>query len=288
MNEKIAMLTFEQFWGRKNIGSSRIRGRWLIKYWDKLEKFKVGEKYDAVIFQKAYWVDYAKLYKGIKILDICDADFMDWHYRIKELVDECDAVVTSTPALAKEMQIFIKEKPVICIPDRIDLEAHQEKKEHKGNAKWAIWFGYSTNFYLLQGIERHLQKLGLGLIVISDKNYTITGNYKVELLNIRWNEETLNENLLKGDIVLNPFSSKARWRFKSNNKTLTSWALGLPVATTPEELERFMSEEERKKEAIVKQKEIKEKWDIKLSIPAYEILINHIKKNRNESISLSK
>ena len=282
------ILTFEQFWGRKNIGSSRIRGKWLIKYWDKLEKFKMGQKADFVIFQKAYWVEYAKLYKGIKILDICDPDFMDWHYRIKELVDECDAVVTSTPALAKEMQIFIKGKPVICIPDRIDLEEHQEKKEHKGDAEWVVWFGYSTNFYLLQGIESHLQKLGLSLIVISDKNYTSIGNYKVELLNIRWKEETLNENILKGDIILNPFSPKGRWRFKSNNKSLVAKALGMPVATTPEELRMFVNVDERKKAAKEGILEVASKWGVKQSIPEYEALINQIKKTRNASIPLSK
>lgn len=282
------LLSFEQMHGRKNIGSSRIRGKWLIKYWDKLEKFKIGKKSDFVIFQKAYWVEYAKLYKGIKILDICDPDFMDWHYRIKEQVDECDAIVTSTSALTEAMKIFIKNKPVICIPDRVDLEEHQEKKEHIGEAKWVVWFGYSTNFYLLQGIERHLQKLGLGLIVISNKSYNIIGNYKVKLLNIKWKEETLNENLLKGDIVLNPFSPRARWKFKSNNKTLTSWALGMPVATTPEELKKFMNEEERKKEAIIRLKEVKEKWDIKLSIPEYEDLISQIKKNKDAtSVPLS-
>ena len=71
--KKGAILTFEQFHGRKNLGSSRIRGHWLIDNWDEVELFKQGKKYDFVIYQKAYFIEHAKIFKGIKILDLCVA-----------------------------------------------------------------------------------------------------------------------------------------------------------------------------------------------------------------------
>lgn len=288
----IAFFLFEQMHGRRNIGSSRIRGRWLVKYWDEAEVLKMGKSYKAVIFQKAYWVEYARMFKGIKIFDACDADFMDWHYRTKEMIEECDAVVTSTPLLAKAFRNFTsKEKPVICIPDRIDLEEHKEKKEHFGRAKQAVWFGYSTNFYLLQGIESHLYKLGLDLIIISDgNNFEFSERYKnlVKVTNIKWKVDTVHSNILKGDIVLNPFSAKGKWKYKSNNKSLMAKALGMPVATTPQELERFMEEKERKKAAIEGLEEIKNLWDVRISVKEYQQLINNLKEKDDPSMSLPK
>ena len=73
---KIGILTFEQFHGRKDIGSSRIRAKWVINHWPEAEEFVFGQKYDVVIYQKAYWLEHAQEFKGLKILDICDADFL--------------------------------------------------------------------------------------------------------------------------------------------------------------------------------------------------------------------
>lgn len=276
---------FSQMMGKRHVGSSRIRGHWLIKYWNRAEILKMSKKYKAVIFQKSYWTEYAKAFKGIKIFDICDADFMWWHYKTREMLEECHAVTTSTPALAEAFKKFTpKNKPVICIPDRIDLEVHKEKKEHKGDARWAVWFGYSNNFNLLEGVEKHLHKLGLNLIIISDKNFSEGSNYPIRVMNIRWNPDTINADILKGDIVLNPFSNKGHWKYKSNNKSLTAWALGMPVATSPDDLKRFISETERKKEAEIKLKEVQEQWDIRLSISQYEDLIKQIEKDANFSL----
>ncbi len=192
-NEKdIGICLFEKMMGKRNIGSSRIRGHWYAKYWDRAEVLKMSKKYKIVIFQKSYWTEYAKAFKGIKIFDICDADFLWWHYKTKEMIEECDAVTTSTPALAEAFKKFTN-KPVVCIPDRIDFDSHKEKKIHKGKAEWAVWFGYSNNFEMLNGVEKHLHDLGLGLIVISDKNYVTSSNYPVKILNIKWNIETINE-----------------------------------------------------------------------------------------------
>ena len=127
---KGGILTFEQFRGTKNLGSSRIRGEWVIDKWPEVEPFVQGRKYEFCIYQKAYFVDHAKAFTGKKIFDICDPNFLNWGYRTVEMIEECDAVTTSTEALAEQMRRFT-DKPVFCVPDRINLDEIKKKKYHK-------------------------------------------------------------------------------------------------------------------------------------------------------------
>lgn len=283
---KIGIFLFEQYHGKRAnwAGSSRIRGNWLAKHWDGAEIFKMGQEYDVIIYQKAYWVEHAKNFKGIKILDMCDPDFMDWGYPIKEMIEECDAVTTSTQALADAIQSFTK-KPVICIPDRMDLDFHKGRKYHSGTAKWAVWFGYSTGFEMLKPVCHFLKKFNLNLIVIADQGFVIPSSYRdsIEIKNLPWNVDTINDDILQGDIVLNPQGTRGKWRYKSNNKTLTAWSLGMPVAHDVEALERFIDPEERRKEVDLRLQEIKDKWDVKYSVQGYKDLIDKINAQKNEN-----
>lgn len=277
----VSFLTFEQYHGRKigTIGSSRIRADWLIKYWSEAERFVMGKEYDVVIYQKAYFIEHAKRFKGLKILDLCDPDFLDWRYKVVEMINECDVVTTSTEALRNIVSKFT-DKPVIYIPDGMDFEFHREKKKHQGRAKWVVWFGYSTGFEMLKGIEYHLKRNNLGLIVIANEDYKIKQSYSIPLKNYKWELETINKHTLEGDIIINPQSRKGKWKFKSNNKTLSGWVLGIPVADNPNDLKRFLDEGERIKESEEKLEEVK-KWDVKLNI-------ERLKKIINENLSLSK
>ena len=100
---KIGICTFAKYHGRKGIGSSRIRGEWLTNHWEEAEIYKQGGKYDVLIFQKVYWTALAKAFKGVKIFDLCDPDFLHWAYRTVEMLENVDIVTTSTPVLAKQL-----------------------------------------------------------------------------------------------------------------------------------------------------------------------------------------
>jgi len=275
-NKPIGILLFEQFHGRSpnSIGSSRIRGHWLVKYWDKAEIFQQGAKYDVVIFQKVYWLDYVKIFKGIKILDICDPDYLDT-VPVKEIIDNCDAVTTSTEALAEAVRQFT-DKPVRCIPDRVDLETHNVQKKHQGRAKKVVWFGYSHNAETLDATISTLKRFGLKLKVISD----FRPPYSKADENVKFENETFNKEVLDCDIVLLPKDTRPRGRFKSNNKTLIAWALGMPVATNFDELKRFLDPLERQKEVEKRLKEIRKKWDVKKSVEEFKNLIQEIKNGK--------
>jgi hypothetical protein len=277
---KIGILLFEQWHQRGPAGSSKIRGHWLVKYWKEAEIFKQGANYDAVIFQKCYWVDFAKAFNGVKILDVCDPDWLD-AMPIVEMIDLCDAVTTSTEALRDEIKKFT-DKPVIFIPDRQDLEFHNVKKVHEGQAKKVIWFGYAHNTNVLDKTIGFIKKLGLQLTVLSNGRPPYTKADR----NIKYNwdnpEFDFNKIILDNDIVLLPENNSFRGRFKSDNKTYTAWALGMPVAKTPDDIKRFLDPIERSKEAELRFNEVKEKYDVRQSVEEFKKLINQIQEGKNK------
>lgn len=272
----IAMLTMEQHENRRlnSVGSSRIRGRWMMKYCPEIVPFENGKDYDAVIYQKAYYRQHMEAFKGVKIFDICDPDWLDGR-PIKEVAELVDAFTCPTEAL----RAFLSQltyKPVIVIPDRIDPDEHVPLHgEHIGKARSVVWFGYSSNQVVLEQAMVFLKKQLLQLVVISDRNY-----YQADV-NVPYNYETFNEELTKHDIVLMPdYKTNYRHSFKSPNKTLTSWALKMPVAVTPEDILRFMSAEERNKEAEMRYNEIMANHHVKLSGPQYIELVKFIQHGR--------
>ena len=279
-NMKIGFLLFEKIHGKKYMGSSRIRGHWIVKYWDEAELFEQGKKYDTIIFQKVYWSNYLKVFGGVRILDICDPDWLDT-LPIIEPLEYFDGVTTSTKALAEEIRKFT-DKPVKYIADRQDLEFHNVQKVHRGIARKVIWFGYSHNAKTLNVALSYLKKYNLKLTVLSEFKPPYTRAHK----NLKYNwgspDFDFNEIILQHDIVLLPPDTRPRGKFKSKNKTYTAWALGMPVASIPEDLKRFLSAEERKKEAEKGLKEVREKWDVKISVEEFKEFIKELWKLRKE------
>ena len=280
----------ELFEGRRkeSVGSSRIRGTWIANNWPEAEIFKVAVKYDAIIFQKSYFLTFMKAYKGIKILDMCDPDWLEGKL-VKQAIELCDAVTTSSEKLAEFIR-SITDKPVVCIPDRMDLKEHKRKKIHEGNAQRVVWFGYSNNHKVVDRILLTLKKLGLGLTIVSDMPYypnaAISGIddtwIRENVKNIKYDHESINEEIVDGgDIVINPkLSDLARFKYKSNNKTLTAWALGMPVATNEEELIKFIDPVERQKEADKRYDEVVKDWEIGASVQQYCDILKSIGDNK--------
>lgn len=283
---KIGFLTFEQFHGKRDIGSTRIRCHWPVKYWPEAEIHKMGGRYDVIIYQKVYWIEHAKQFNGIKILDLCDPDWFHWGHRVKQMIDLCDAVTTSTMELAKAVTKFT-DKPVWYIPDRLDPEIFDHpKKVHEGPTKVAAWYGYSENFPMLLPALNILVKLGFEeLIVIASKRgpFKMPSAYegKIKLTNLPWTPETVNTDLQKADIIINPKGNKARWKYKSNNKSILAWALGLPVAHNEDELKGLMTEEARKKDVAEKTYLVEKSYNVKESVEEYKNLIKEIYDTKN-------
>jgi len=307
----VGILLFEQWHNREDVGSSRLRGHWYIKNWEEAEQFRNGAQYEVIIFQKVYWKEYAKEFKGVKILDVCDPDWLDT-VSVKEMIDNCDAITVSSEGLQKAMQEFT-DKPVVFIPDRQDLSFHTKKKDHKGQgkAKKVIWFGYSQNAKLLDPTLRSLKKMGLQLTVLSEcrppyssvaayeklilkgnetpeqieemqkkvdeENNNFIRNVKYQWENPQW---SFDDVILEHDIVLLPPDIRPRGKYKSTNKTLTAWTLGMPVARNKADLERFLNEDERVSEGELRYNEVREKFDVKQSVQELKDLIAQIKNGK--------
>jgi len=283
---KIGILTFEKFHRKpfNSIGSSRIRVNDMVKYWDDAEIYKYGQKYDVMIYQKVYWTEHAKTFRGLKILDICDADFMHWGYKTIEMLQYCDALVTPTQKLAVALARYT-DKPVWVIPDRMDLNNYPHKKTHTGKAKKIGWYGYAQNFHIVNesGIMKALYDLNkkaadLEFIAISNGMYVPPAFAKdaVKITNYRWSLKTVNQDIQKCDIIINPKLESGPYQYKSNNKTLHALALGVPVAHDLNELLALMDGDARNTEIEEKTKLLKDKYHITQSVEEYKNLIKDI------------
>ena len=259
---KIGMCLFENYHQRKDIGSSRIRGHWIIEELNKqghdAECFIQGSDYDVVVYQKCYWKEHMRAFKGLKILDICDPDWLDGA-EIVSILKEIDIVTVSSEKLKEELEKF-SDKPVHVISDGVKKK--KSVKKHTGRAKKICWFGYSGNLSLIEPALVKIKKLGLTLKIISDGNFN-TSVCKVE--NIKWDIETVEDEMLECDMCLLPDGLMGRFLYKSQNKTYESWSLGLPVVKTPDDLERFMDGTERAIESRKRLREVNEKYLVKRS-----------------------
>lgn len=279
---KTGFLTFSQFHGRAEVGSSRIRARWVVEQWKEngpdmgdAELFKFGEKYDNLIFQKCYWPEYALAFSGKKILDLCDPDWMNWIYKVKEMIEEVHAITCSSVNLAEAVASFT-DKPVICIPDRIDLTALPTPKEHIGEMKSVSWYGYSDNFPMVDSALSGIKKRGLKLYIISNKTYIPPAGMKgLDIVNLPWSTHWMTD-IQKADAVINPRYEKGKWKYKSNNKTTQSYALGMPVAHVDTELDAWKGEQERKAEADKRLAEARSEYDVRKSVVEIKELLAEI------------
>lgn len=273
---KVGYLTMEAHDQRKldSVGSSRIRGRWVMKYSDEIVPFINGEHHDAMIYQKAYWKEHMEQFKGPKIFDICDPDWMDGR-PVVELASIVDAFTVPTEPLAQALRAMVTV-PVVVIPDRIDPDWYPDRKtHHEGRLRTLVWYGYSTNQIVLEPVANFLKEAGYTLVVISDRPYHLAD------VNIMYRANTVNSEIIKYDACLLPTETEnIRFKFKSNNKTLGAWALGMPVVTGPDDLEKFESGESRQAESDLRYGEILTKWHVKESVKQYMDLIAQIQEGK--------
>lgn len=278
------VITFANFHGRPGVGSSKLRGDWLVDNWPHAEHYVPGKQYDAEIYQKVYWKGHQRSSTAVAIADLCDPDWVE-DQSIRSFLDSVDAITCPTDKMAETFKRWIPGKRVKVIPDRLDLRHFKMQKEHEGDAQRVVWFGYAHNMKVLKQAIPTVKKLGLKITVVSDDLKFYLGDLSEHNMFtfVKWNEKTAYYDILKGgDIALLPPHRMAdggipyRAKFKSNNKVVTAWALGLPVATNAEQLEWFIPAERRRLEAAEKIAHVKAHYDIRQSVLDYLTLITDI------------
>lgn len=261
-------------------GSTLIRMVQMEKHWPEFSKYKYGSNPAALIFQKVYITEDYKFpahFEGIKILDICDPDWLDG-VNIVETCAAMDAVVTPTQALADYLKQF--HNNVVVVPDRFDLSVIPKPIEHKNRAKTVVWFGYTHNAVLMKPAMRILDELGLNLIIMANDDPFLhqwsKRDYKEFYTYLRYDEDTFYENLQKADFAVLPEGFRAVDIFKSNNKTIKANLAGLPVARTVEEVELYMKAENRQGWMDAELSTIQSDYDICKSVEQYKAIIGKL------------
>ncbi len=285
----IRFFPFENFHGKRDVGSTRLRVHNLIKYWPDAGIYKYGENPDVMIYQKVYATQdyiFPEKFKNIQILDVCDPDWFDGAM-IKNMSNLVDGITCPTESI-KEFIAQLTKKPIWVIPDRHDIENIPKLKKHIGEAKKIVWFGYRQNAELLRFAIPTLERMGLQLTIISNQDpmayrwaldpeeYNKSYHFK------KFDEATLYKDLQKHDICILPEGYRPQDRFKSNNKTTISWLAGIPVAVNVEDLERLMDPVQRNKDAKQNREIAEKEYDVKLSVVDMKQFIDHLKVLRSE------
>lgn len=285
---KVRFFDFSTYHGKfPPAGSTQIRVHQLIKYWPEASIYKYGEHPEVLIFQKVYCSPDYKFplhYPGIKILDICDPDWMNGLTSVRETVEAVDAVVCSSDNLTSFMK-QMTDKPVLTVPDRFDLDVVPKPISHRGDAKTVVWFGYRHNAETLRSAMPVIHELGLSLIIISDDdpmawqwlNRQIGDEYRENKYRyIRYDEDRIYYDLQRADIAVLPDGIRPIDPFKSNNRTVKATLAGLPVAKDADQLRYYIKEENRKKFVDDNYDKTRDEYDVVKSIEQYKSLIKQI------------
>jgi len=281
---KIGLLPFD--YQKTKPGSAVLRMYNLLKHFPEAEVFKVGRKYDVVIYQKYYWHEHARQYNGIKILDICDPDWFQ-RYDIFEFIELCDAVTCSSRGIYNFLQDKTS-KPVYYVPDRHDTTVIKGDKQHKGNAKSCVWYGYSQNSKAITAALPKLSQHKIKLVIVADLPPRELERWKLKYKDMKfvykkWTSyPELVTEILKTDFALLPASPTPMYRFKSNNKTTLCWHLGMPVAQFAEDVDRLVDAKNRIKDAKHHKRIATLKYTIEQSAKQYKKIIKELRDVKNK------
>lgn len=280
---QFGILPFSHFDGAdKVVGSSFLRAEGIVNSANDFELWKHGKKYDGLIFQKVYWKEMMQVYKGPKILDLCDPDWINGHINLVELAQMVDAITCSSKALTDTVEKLLPGKMVCHVPDRLDFRLYPAaREEHKEIVKRIVWFGFIHNAHeTLNQFGNVIRKYNLKLTIIADRPYSQEDAiYDLKPEFIPFNHSTAYAIMQNHDVVLNPRSAKLSFKYKSNNKSVISWKLGLPVAETADQLIKYFSLDERIREVAKKQLLVTQQYNITRSIDQYRSIFKEINQN---------
>ena len=296
---------------RGYLASSRIRGHWVAKYWNQADDIFYKEEfptfkdnffdtktqlhllrdYDVVIINKTYEHALAGelLKQGKKVIvDLCDPDWLLSHSSVQRSNDCLKTLKNATCAVVngEEMKEELKKvfnKPIYIIPDRMDFNSYPVRKEkHRDKIKSLVWYGYNENLRVLEPYLTGILEMDYEITIISDKFFEgtpiITSKDPSKYITFKvWHPETVNEQIIKHDIVFighDPDPDLRKW--KSNNRALTGYALGMPVAYTLEDLMKLKTKESRIIDVKRNYQLAREQFDVRRSVDDYKKIIKEI------------
>lgn len=296
---RIGFVTYQNI-VEDEVASTRLRVTWALPYMSNAvvsEKYDVLKDCDMVVFQtrfgdpEIYLAE--KLKKdGIKIV----SDFTDPHWikeydpdaihpSITKMVELSDLITLATPKLAEYFLKDFPTKKVEIIPDRHELKLYNRVKEHKDTDIFKIlWHGSYGNIPSIDLARKDLESLGkefpIKLICVYDKTfqYHVKPFQNIKLEEREWSNQDVIDGLLESDISINPKFDNHWKSYKSNNKTVTAWACGIPcIERNFYEQILFLKSVVMRAQESKKLREIVEKeYDIKLTAKQWIKIANNL------------
>ena len=225
--------------------SARFRAEWPAKYLnaDILDEKAIYSdlyNYELVIFQKTYNLKFLELAKrlrekGIKTgFDLCDAEWIGHEIEIKAMIETVDFITASTPAIMAWVLNEFPKKQCYVIPDGHDLKYYNSAlpvKQMAGPLNY-VWYGNSGTILSLKAIigiiEANSGPKDTLTIIADERARNAILSDKIGVKFVPWQLETVNDEIRRCNLVLNPRLDNESYRVKSNNKTAMAYILGLP------------------------------------------------------------
>jgi len=232
--------------------SARIRAEWPAKYLGASLYLEGASSvgYDLVIFQKCYNQKFQDCAVYLKkenpeaklALDLCDAEWINREVELKAMIDKMDFVIASTNQIKKWVQRNFPNKMCYKIPDGHDLEYYSKALDALDNGEGRpifqpgpinyIWYGNSGTIKSLKALMPTLESVngkGDTLTIIADERARgAIKSQKIAINFVLWHLDTVNYEVIKGNLVLNPRLDTQEYAVKSNNKTVMAYILGRP------------------------------------------------------------
>lgn len=236
--------------GGMNWASSRMRAYWVAPYLPGADVMTSAEfdrtptgNYDAYIFQKFFnQVAAADLRASGKQVywDICDPVWWWQPADVCGILANVDGVVCSSEALADDLHFWAREQGVKCspdvIPDRLELSAFPIQHDHSKQSQVTrfIWYGMAANRIGIYAAIDNLHRLranghNLSLTIFDDRPDIQLDLGHIPVYHSKWSLENENRVIAEHDIALTPPYPGAWGKVKSNNRTLTALACGIPA-----------------------------------------------------------
>jgi hypothetical protein len=258
----------------RETGSARIRCDWVARHWPGAEIMDGSQRlagFDAYVFQKAYltekvqeWIATVARWRDMGAcrlaLDLCDPDFLQGEHagRLLDVLPLFDFAVAPTPSIAGWLSQWL---PAHVVPDRVDLAEVAKigaATPRDTDRPRLVWAGYGRNMASLTPLLPAARELGLELDVLAfDRPLPFADFWR---------------RVAGYDVLLNPRPRMGPLSYKSDNKTLVAWALGLPVACTPRDLEILLDPEQRRAEGEHGRRVVREDYDARLSAADWQRL----------------
>lgn len=261
--------------------------------WQKFDAAeRVPDTYDIYIFQKTllpqFIEDMKRLHESGKIImfDLCDAVWENHADLLRQALPYIDVITTSTEYIRQYLaKNFRRLNDTHLIVDRMDLDEFPEVKEHRDtNTPRVVWFGNRNTIAYLKLMHEALweayQRVPFTLVLISDKfdAYDQPSGMEIPVEKIVWTLDGANDAILSGDVVINPHDMDTETgRAKSDNKTITAWALGMPVVSHGSQhrmatllVAYLQSRAMRSSAGTIGRKMVEQLYDVRLSALEFE------------------